>query len=43
MSDTWCSAHPGASLARCPKKDAERRVAVNGKERPADTEDARND
>jgi len=43
MTDTWCSAHPGASLARCPKKDAEHRVAVYGKERPADAEEARND
>jgi hypothetical protein len=37
MSDTWCAAHPGASLARCPtKKNEERRVAANDEEHAAD-------
>jgi hypothetical protein len=36
MSDDWCSAHAGASEARCPK-DPERAVH-NDKQRVADNE-----
>jgi hypothetical protein len=43
MSDAWCAAHPGASLARCPKDDAERRVVVNDREHGTDSEVATND
>jgi hypothetical protein len=38
MSDTWCAAHPGASLARCPQNDAARRVVVNDRERGTDSD-----
>jgi len=43
MSDSWCAAHPGASLARCPQKNEERRVAVNDREHVADSEGATDD
>jgi hypothetical protein len=43
MSDTWCAAHPAASVARCPKNDAERRVVVNDREHGADSEGTTND
>jgi hypothetical protein len=43
MSDTWCAAHPGASLARCPRSDAERRVVVNDREHGADSDTTTND
>jgi hypothetical protein len=36
MSDEWCTAHLGASAARCPdKKDEQRRVADNDRPRVA--------
>jgi len=38
MSDTWCAAHPGASMARCPKQDGERRVAANDREHEHDAD-----
>ena len=38
MSDSWCVAHPGASLARCPQKSEERRVAVNDGKQLADSD-----
>ena len=40
MSDTWCAAHPSASLARCPIKDD--RVAANDSEHLANSEVATN-
>jgi hypothetical protein len=43
MSDEWCAAHPDASVARCPERDKERRLAVNDTEHAADSEVAAND
>ena len=40
MSDSWCTEHPSASVARCPKKDAERHVSVNNREHGTDSESA---
>jgi hypothetical protein len=43
MSDEWCAAHREATVARCPEKAEERRVAVNDKEHVADGSVAAND
>jgi len=32
MSDDWCATHQDATVARCPEKAEERRVAVNDNE-----------
>jgi hypothetical protein len=36
MSDDWCATHQDATVARCPEKAEERRVAVNENEHAAD-------
>ena len=38
MSDEWCAAHLDASIARCSRKDEERRVAANDREHVTDSE-----
>jgi hypothetical protein len=43
MSDAWCADHPSASLARCPQKDADRRVVANDSAHGADGEAAPKD
>lgn len=43
MSDEWCAAHQEATVARCPEKGQEPRVAVNAGEHVAGTEVAATD
>jgi len=43
MSDDWCTAHPGASVARCPGKEEDGRVAVSETEHAGGSEVAAND
>jgi len=38
MSDDWCATHQDATVARCPEKAEEQRVAVNENEHAAESD-----